>query len=157
VLLATFSCSLVAGFLFAFAIVIMPGIKRLDAGGFIRAFQVIDRVIQNGQPLFMLMWVGSALAVIAAAGFGLWELAGADRWLLSAAALVYVLGVQVPTAAINVPLNNALKNLDLSAMSDAMQHSARNGFESRWNLWNGVRTVCASLTSLMLMLLLFRM
>ena len=30
---ATFLCSLVAGFLFAFAVVIMPGIRSLDDGG----------------------------------------------------------------------------------------------------------------------------
>ena len=50
--LATFLCSLVAGLLFAFAVVVMPGLRSLDDGGFIRAFQAIDRVIQNNQPLF---------------------------------------------------------------------------------------------------------
>ena len=39
-MMATFLCSLVAGFLFAFAAVVMPGIRSLDDGGFIRAFQV---------------------------------------------------------------------------------------------------------------------
>ena len=56
--LATFLCSLVAGFLFAFALVVMPGIRSLNDREFIRAFQVIDRVIQNNQPIFMLVWVG---------------------------------------------------------------------------------------------------
>ena len=72
-MLATFLCSLVAGFLFAFAVVIMPGIRSLHHGGFIRGFQVIDRVIQNNQPLFMFVWVGSALSLIAAAVFGSWH------------------------------------------------------------------------------------
>jgi uncharacterized membrane protein len=157
VLLTTFLCSLVAGFLFAFAIVIMPGIKRLDAGGFIRAFQVVDEVIQNGQPLFMLMWVGSALAVIGAAVWGTWTLEGTDRLLLIAAAAVYIFGVQAPTATINLPLNNALQKLDLGTMSETMRNEARNGFESRWNRSNGVRTVCASLTSLLLLILLWRL
>jgi uncharacterized membrane protein len=40
-ILAAFFCSLVAGFLFAFAAVVMPGIRRLDDGAFIRAFQAI--------------------------------------------------------------------------------------------------------------------
>ena len=101
VMLATFLCSLVAGFLFAFAVVIMPGIRSLDDVGFIRAFQVIDRVIQNNQPLFMFVWVGSALSLIAAAVFGLWALGGVDRLILIAAALVYLLCVQLPTAAID--------------------------------------------------------
>ena len=43
--------------------------------------QVIDRVIQNNQPLFMFVWVGSVLSLIAAAVSGLWVLSEADRLL----------------------------------------------------------------------------
>ena len=53
IILAAFLCSLVAGFLFAFAIVTMPGIRSLNDQEFLRAFQVMDRVIQNKQPLFI--------------------------------------------------------------------------------------------------------
>ena len=154
-MLATFVCSLVAGFLFAFAVVIMPGIRTLDDGGFIRAFQVIDRVIQNNQPLFMFVWVGS-LSMIAAALFGLRALGGTDRLLLIAAALVYVLCVQVPTATINIPLNNELQKLDPSTMSETMRKVARDDFEPHWNRWNVIRTAFASLTSILLLILLFR-
>jgi uncharacterized membrane protein len=70
---ATFLCSLVAGFLFAFAVVVMPGIRSLDDGAFIRAFQTVDRVIQDNQPLFVLVWVGSVLAVLVAAVVGGWD------------------------------------------------------------------------------------
>ena len=154
---ATFLCSLVAGFLFAFAAVVMPGIRSLDDGSFIRAFQVIDRVIQNNQPLFMLIWVGSALSLIAAAVFGFWALGGADRLLLVAAALVYLMCVQLPNATINLPLNNALQKLDPSTMSETMRNRARDDFEPRWNRWNAIRTACASLTSLLLLILIFRM
>ena len=63
-ILAAFLCSLVAGFLFAFAVVVMPGIRRLNDKEFIRAFQVMDRVIQNNQPSFMLVWVGSVITLI---------------------------------------------------------------------------------------------
>ena len=107
-MLATFLCSLVAGFLFAFAVVIMPGITSLDDGGFIRAFQVIDRVIQNSQPLFVLVWVGSVLSLIAATVLGFGALGGADRLLLIVAVLLYLLCGQLPTVTINIPLNNEL-------------------------------------------------
>jgi len=155
-MLATFLCSLVAGFLFAFTVVIMPGITRLDDGGFIRTFQVIDRVIQNNQPLFMFVWVGSVLSLIAAAVSGLWALGGADRLLLIAAALVYLLGVQLPTATINIPLNNELQKLDPGTMSESMRKRARDDFEPRWNRWNAIRTACASLTCILMLILLFR-
>jgi uncharacterized membrane protein len=155
-ILATFLCSLVAGFLFAFAVVIMPGIGRLDDGGFIRAFQVIDRVIQNNQPLFILMWVGSALSSMAVAVWGLWALDGTDRLILVAATLAYLLSVQVPTATINIPLNKQLQKLEPSTMSEMMRKHARDDFEARWNRWNIIRTAAASLTSILLLILLLR-
>jgi uncharacterized membrane protein len=153
-ILATFLCSLVAGFLFAFAAVVMPGIHRLEDGAFIRAFQAIDRVIQDNQPLFMFVWVGSVPALITAAVFGLWSLNGVDRVLVVVAAVVYVLCVQLPTVAINIPLNNSLQKLDSSVMDESAKNRARADFEARWNRWNVVRTACASLTTLLLAFLL---
>lgn len=57
-------CSLVAGFLFAFAIVVMPGIGALNDLDFLKAFRAIDLVIQKNQPVFIIVWIGSALAAI---------------------------------------------------------------------------------------------
>lgn len=155
-LLAALLCSLVGGFLFAFAAVVMPGIRSLDDAGFLRGFQVIDRVIQNNQPLFIVVWVGSVLAVVAAAVLGIWALTGVDRLLVVAAALVYVLGVQVPTGTVNVPLNNQIQRLDVSTMTEMTRRQAREAFEPRWNRWNGARTACAVLVSLLLLLVLLR-
>ena len=45
--LTTFLCSLVAGFLLAFAVVAMPGIKSLNDRDFLKAFQAMDRIIQK--------------------------------------------------------------------------------------------------------------
>ncbi|MGH7573727.1 MAG: DUF1772 domain-containing protein [Longimicrobiales bacterium] len=154
--LATLLCSLVAGFLFAFAAVVMPGIKRLDDGGFLRAFQVIDGVIQNNQPLFVVVWVGSVLSLIAAAVLGLSVPGAADRLLIIVSALVYLLGVQLPTFAINIPLNNELQRLDIGTMNETARRRAREDFESRWNRWNTIRTAVACGVSISLMLLLLR-
>lgn len=67
---ATLLVSLVAGFLFAFAIVTMPGLKNLEDAEYIRTFQEMDGIIQNNHPLFMLVWVGSVLLLITAAVIG---------------------------------------------------------------------------------------
>ena len=131
--------------------------QSLDDTGFIRAFQVIDRVIKNNQPLFMFVWVGSVLSLIAAALWGLWALGGADRLLLIAAALVYLMCVQLPTAAINIPLNNELQKVDPGTMSESTRKRARDDFEPRWNRWNAIRTASACLTSILLLILLFRL
>lgn len=144
---ATFLSSLVAGLLFVFAIVIMPGISRLTDREFIRAFQAMDGIIQDNQPLFILVWVGSAVAVIVAALLGLGQLDGPVRVLMLLTALAYVVGVQLPTIAVNVPLNNRLQTLNVDALDATTQRTARSDFEPRWVRWNAVRTIIASLTS----------
>lgn len=156
-ILATFLCSLVAGFLFAFAVVAMPGIGRLKDGEFIRSFQAMDRVIQSNQPIFMVVWVGSVLTLIVAAVLGFGQLEGIDQFLLIVGALVYVLGVQLPTGLVNVPLNNTLQKLDVGASSETELKAARAGFEPRWNRWNRIRTVLACHVSVLLIVFLFRL
>lgn len=157
IVLATGLCALVAGFLLAFAVVVMPGIQVLDDRAFLRAFQVMDGVIQGHQPAFMVVWLGSALSLLAAALWSLWQLAGVDQQLLIGAAAVYVLGVQLPTVAINVPLNNRLQVLALDALTAAELHEARQRFEARWNQWNRRRTVLAIATAAVLMIVLLRL
>ncbi len=156
-ILATFLCSLVAGLLFVFAIVVMPGIGSLNDREFIRAFQVIDGVIQNNQPIFVFVWVGSAVALVASAVLGIGQLDGAERLLIIFAALAYLLCVQLPTVTINIPLNNKLQTLDVDAMNETTQNAARIDFEPRWNRWNSIRTAVASLVSALLIILLFRL
>jgi uncharacterized membrane protein len=152
--LATFLCTLVAGLLFAFAVVVMPGIRNLSDAEFIRAFQAMDRIIQNNQPIFILVWVGSAVFLIATAVLGFGQLDGTDLLLLIFAALTYLLGVQIPTVIINIPLNNELQTLNVDSLSENAQKLARQEFESRWNKWNLIRTILSSLASAILIILL---
>ena len=156
-ILATLLCSLVAGFLFAFAVVVMPGIRSLTDREFIRTFQEMDRVIQNNQPLFMLVWIGSVVALIIASVLGIGQLGGIERSLLIFAVLGYLLGVQWPTVTINVPLNNKLQTLDADALNEKEQKKARGDFEPRWNRWNSIRTALSSLVSALLIILLFKL
>ena len=156
-ILSAFLCSLVAGFLFAYAIVIMPGIKNLDDKDFIRAFQTTDRVIQNNQPIFILVWVGSAIAVIVSAVLGFWRLQGLDFFLLVLATLAYIFGVQLLTIVIHLPLNNRLQTLGVDTMNEADLKIARSEFEPRWNKSNLIRTVISSCVSVLLIILLFKL
>ena len=156
-LAATVLCGLVAGLLWTFAVVVMPGIQRLDDVGFIRAFQEMDGVIQRNNPMFLVVWLGALLTLVAAAVLQIAVAASPDRWLLMTTALLYVASVQAPTFAVNVPLNNALQRVRPDALSAADCAAARSAFEARWNRANLVRTWGASLTLLLLALLLSRM
>ena len=155
-LLATLLCALAAGLLFAFAVIVMPGLGHLGDRDFIRAFQQIDGVIQRGQPLFGLVWLGSALALMVGFSVGLGRLDGLEKALLATGVGVYLLGVQLPTFMINVPLNNALQEVDVSNGHEDAWRSAREGFERKWNRWNRVRTGLAALTTAILVILVSR-
>lgn len=157
VLLSALLCSLVAGLVLTFAIVVMPGIRALGDRGFLKAFQAMDRVIQNNQPIFMAVWLGSALALLASTVLGIWRLDGLDRVLLVVACAIYIFGVQAPTVAINVPLNNQLQSQDLDSMTASALLVTVGRFESRWLRWNAVRTVLAILTTILLLILLIRL
>ncbi|MGD8496333.1 MAG: DUF1772 domain-containing protein [Gemmatimonadales bacterium] len=154
ILAGTLLCSLVGGFLFAFAVVVMPGLGRLPDRAFIRGFQTIDGVIQSGQPLFGLVWLGSVVALVAALVLGVGELQGADLALLVAAGAVYLLGVQLPTFIRNVPLNNQLQAFDAEGSDDAACRAARERFEPPWNRWNRWRTGLAILSTAMLLVVM---
>ena len=149
--------SLVAGFVFAFAVVVMPGIRALDDGEFIRAFQEMDGIIQRGDPRFGAVFLGSILALLVAVGFDVTTLGGFERALLLASGSLYVAGVLIPTGAINVPLNNRLQQQRLEALAPEERRSVRQAFEPRWNRWNRIRTVLACLTAISLTALLARL
>ena len=136
-------CGLVAGLVFGFAVVVIPGIAKLSNREFLRAFKRMDGIIQDKQPLFMLVWVGSILAVIATAIAGTVELSGSERVLVWSASAFYLLAVQGPTIRVNIPLNNAGQALEIESMSEAELAEARRRFEAPWNRWNRFRTWAA--------------
>lgn len=157
VALALLLCSLVAGFLFAFAVVVMPGLESLDDAAYLRAFQVVDGVIQGNAPLFMLVWVGSIVATVAAMSMGWQTLTGVERVLVLAVGVLWLGGVQLPTMAVNVPLNGRVQALEVDALDAGALREARAAFAPRWNRWNRVRTVLAGLTVVGMLLLLTRL
>lgn len=156
-LVATFLCALVAGFLFAFAIVVMPGIKTMTDEHFIRAFQSMDRVIQNNQPVFLLVWIGSAVTLIVAYAIGFGRLETENFWLMTVCVVTYLFGVHAPTVIINLPLNSALQSVNLDAADRDAQLEARRNFERRWNRSNNFRTCVSCVVAVLLMVVLLRL
>ena len=154
--LATLLCSLVAGLVLAFAIVVMPGIRSLGDREFLRAFKVMDGVIQKSQPIFVLVWLGSVVALGLAAGIGIFQLEGINRILVVLAALAYFAGVQLTTFTKNIPLNNKLQIQDLDTSSAAALAETREAFETQWIPWNSKRTFFATLTVALLLALILR-
>ena len=148
------SCSLVGGFIFTYAIVVMPGLSKLNDKDFLRAFQVTDAVIQNKQPLFMFTWIGSIVAMLTTILVSLVSVGLPETWLILLIGVAYLLGVQGITIAIHIPLNNHIQKVKIEELNDETLANERLKFETRWNFFNYIRkSIAISVRVLMLILL----
>jgi uncharacterized membrane protein len=131
---ATIVTGLVAGLLFGFACAVMPGLRRIDDVAFVEVMQSINRRILNGW--FLLCFVGAPLLTVAALAFDV--IGDRTRVLPIAAAVLLTALSYLITAAVNVPLNNAL---NANPVDPAR---ARAMFESRWVRWHIARTLAST-------------
>ena len=135
--------ALVTGFILTYAIVIMPGLSNLDDKEFIKAFQVTDGIIQNNQPIFILIWIGSIVSVLSTIITSILSLGILDAWLIIFVSVVYLLLVQGITILIHLPLNKSIQNIDINSSNSETLSKMRKSFETKWNYFNNVRTVVA--------------
>ena len=135
--LATLLLGLMAGFFFAFSIDVAPAMAHLDATAYIEAQQWINRVVRNlgfGSVYFgsiACAFVPSVLALRASCK----RLALA--WLL--VALAYFVMVFWVTRSINVPINDAVAQLNY--LAPPFNWSV---LRDRWNEANLWRTLASS-------------
>ena len=148
------TCSLVTGFIFTYAVVVMPGLSKLNDKEFIRAFQVTDGIIQNNQPLFMLTWVGSIIAILSSIIIAIVFVGISETWLIILVGVVYLLGVQGITISIHIPLNNHLQQVNIDELNEEKLSEERIKFEKKWNNFNIIRTIIAFSVSVILLLIL---
>ena len=152
-ILSVLFCTLVTGFIFTYAVIVMPGFSKLDDKEFLRAFQVTDGIIQNNQPLFMLTWIGSIIAVLGTVFCAILSLELREAWLIILCGVVYLLGVQGITMSIHLPLNK-LQKLVLDELSNQFLKEERGNFEKKWNFYNKIRTALAFSVSLLFLVFL---
>ena len=145
---STLLCSLVTGFILTYAIVVMPGLSKLDDKEFIKAFKVTDGIIQNNQPIFILIWVGSIISVVSTIIMSIFTLGLLEAWKIIFVSLVYLIGVQAITIIIHLPLNKRIQNIDINSTNLQSLNEERKNFETKWNYFNNIRTVIAFLVTL---------
>ena len=150
-LVSTVLCALVTGFVFTYAVVVMPGLSKLGDREFIRAFQVTDQIIQNNHPVFVTVWIGSILSVVVTMVTALVGSTGFAGWAAGVTGAVYLIGVQGITVLVHLPLNNQLQNVRVDEMDSASLHEQRELFEARWTSFNVTRTVISCLVTVSLM------
>ena len=149
---STLLCSLVTGFILTYAIVVMPGLSKLDDKEFIKAFQVTDGIIQNNQPIFILIWVGSIISVVSTIIISIFTLGILEGWKIIFVSLVYLIGVQAITIIIHLPLNRRIQKIDINSTNSQSLNEERKNFETKWNYFNNIRTVIAFLVTLFFLL-----
>ena len=149
---STLLCSLVTGFILTYAIVVMPGLSKLDDKEFIKAFQVTDGIIQNNQPIFILIWVGSIISVVSTIIISIFTLGLLEGWKIIFVSLVYLIGVQAITIIIHLPLNRRIQKIDIYSTNLQSLNEERKNFETKWNYFNNIRTVVAFLVTLFFLL-----
>ena len=93
------------------------------------------------------------VSIIVASILGVQNLVTSQTNLLWLALGFYLLGVQLPTARFNIPLNNALQNMDLMTSEASELATFRLNFETQWNRWNRFR-VFNAIVSVMIMIFL---
>ncbi|WP_158629239.1 DUF1772 domain-containing protein [Roseitalea porphyridii] len=131
---------LMAGFFYAFSVCVMAGLDRLAPAAAIGAMQAINEAVRN--PVFFVTFFLTPLVAFGAAALA--YQAGEPRqaaWM-ALAALVYILLAALPTAIINVPMNEALADVEPDNVDAAAVWTA---YADRWTAWNTVRTVTSTL------------
>ncbi len=130
---------LVAGVMLAFSTSVMPGLGRRPASHAVAAMQAMNSAILN--PVFGLVFGGTTLvcAALAVTAPLTTDQEGAGWRALGG--LLYVVGTFGVTMVVNVPMNEALDEVDPDS-DEAAEHWQQ--YLRRWTAWNHLRTVLAT-------------
>lgn len=131
---AALGSGVTAGIFFAFSTFVMAALGRVSADQGVAVMRAINVTVLN--PLFMLAFMGTALAcaLLAAGSLVVWS--GPAGKLALAGALIYLMGCLAATMVFNVPLNERLANASPGQLVTLWPH-----YLKAWTNWNHVRTI----------------
>ena len=139
ILAALVGSALMGGVCFAFGTAVMSSLQRMPAGQGATAMNIINVRIQN--PLFLLAFLGTALACLALAVLAFVNDTPGKWWQLAGAAL-YIVGMMVVSFAVNIPLNDRLAAIDPNSAAGAAEWLS---YLAKWNPANNLRAVACAL------------
>ena len=141
-----------AGLFYAWSVSVIPGTQKVSDLSYLETMQSINRAILN--PLFFIVFFGSIVALGVAASYQ-FQTDKLAFGLLLASSLLYLLGTIAVTGMGNVPLNNELEAMDLSALDLERMKSFRDYYETKWNRFHTIRTLCALASFLISLITVF--
>ena len=138
-----------AGLCFTWYNAVTPGLGKLNDLGFLQSFQQMNRSIIN--LTFLIVFFGPFFLNL----LNIYLFKGASStiiWLLIIAMVFYFLGVVLITVLGNVPLNEMLDKIDLTAASIEELRNVREVFEVKWNRLHLIRTITSTISFLVLLI-----
>lgn len=133
-LFAAIAGGVMTGLFFTFSVFMMTALDRLPSEQSVAAMQSINKAIVT--PLFILVFLGTAIASIALIGISLFTLDEPGRVYMLVGSGLYLIGVMVITIGYHIPRNDAIDAIDPNS-AEAASHWAR--YMAEWVPWNHVR------------------
>jgi uncharacterized membrane protein len=130
---------LMAGFFYAFSVLVMPGLRETDQLSALASMQEINRAV-DGNAFFGIGFFGAAILLFANAVLALVKGRDFPNMLVLTGAVTYLIGVFGVTVAFNVPMND---DLDLLDPADPANRVKMRTYIDDWSMWNDVRTVAS--------------
>jgi len=144
---AILAYALVAGVFLAFSDFIMRSLALTGGHGGIEAMQVINREVFRW--VFMVLFTGLAPLSLLIAGYGGIVIGQGTGAIMMLAGLIYFVGCFGVTVCFNVPMNEALADMEMS--SDTTRDYWLQTYLPRWTYWNSVRTVACAVSAALLL------
>ena len=144
---AILAYALVGGVFLALSDFIMRSLSLIGGTGGAEVMQAINREVFRW--VFMALFLLMAAVSVALAVYGGLFIGGGPGTLMMIAGLVYVTGCFGVTVFFNVPMNEALADMDLSA--ETTRAYWINTYVPRWTFWNTVRTMACGLSAALLL------
>jgi len=140
---AVVGSGLMGGLLFAFSNFAMRALRALPPESAAAAMREVNVKILN--PLFVLLFVGTAVLCVALTWLVVGGAAGPAGPWLAAGSVAYLAGPVVVTMAFNVPLNDRLAVGPIAAGAAFWPAYAQS-----WTRWNHLRTLLAVVAAALL-------
>lgn len=143
--------ALSTGFFFAWSVSVVLGIKKVSDFTYLETMQNINREILN--PFFFLVFFGGLITLIINTALQYNNKPG--FWFHFASAIIFLIGVFGVTAFGNVPLNDALNNLNIDKLNVVELKNFRSYYEGSWNGYHTLRTVSNIVSFILLLIPIF--
>ncbi len=141
--LSILAYALLGGVFLAFSDFIMRALAHTGGIGGVEAMQVINKEVFRW--IFMTLFMGMAIVSIVVVGLGVTSMSGTARTLIVSAGLTYLVGCFAVTVFFNVPMNETLARMDLSA--PATRTYWTDVYLPRWTAWNSLRAFACTLAA----------